>query len=305
MTVQHSRPILALGLRFAGASFLAGMLAMVKYASQGGVSLAEIAFWRQAVAIPILGAFLIATRQLGQLRTKRLPIHFRRSALGMAILVINFMSTILLPLAMATTLSFTAPLFVVVLSVLFLKETVGPWRWGAVLLGFVGVVIVAQPGAAGNENIPLLGAALALFTAFMVAIINFQIRDLARTETTIAMTFYFALFGAPLAGLFMPFYATAHNPEQWLLLLGIGLVGTACQLCISASLRFASVSRVIVMDYSAIVTASILGWLIWDQLPTLAMYLGAPLIIAAGIIIAWREHRLSKSTSPTSAAAID
>lgn len=303
--MQHHRPILALSLRLIAAGLLAALLATVKYAAERGISLAEMAFWRQAVTLPMLGGYLLVTGQLAKLRTRRATVHFRRSALGMGIMVCNFLTSILLPLSVATTLGFTTPLFVVILSALFLSERVGPWRWGAVALGFAGVVVIAQPGQAGSVDIPLLGAALGLFTAMMVAIINFQIRDLARTENTISMTFYFALFGTPIAAIFLPWGNMAHDLAGWLLLLAIGVIGTTCQLFIGASLRFAPVSTVIVMDYSAIVWAALYGWMIWDHLPTIATLLGAPLIIAAGIIIAWREHRLAKATSPSSPAALE
>lgn len=302
--MQQNRPLFALGLRLIAASLLASLVALVKYTAEQGIALPEIMFWRQVLTIPFLLVYLHFTHRLALLKTRRLPSHMRRAAMGMLIMGTNFLAAILLPLAVSTTLNFTTPLFAVILSALVLSERVGRWRWTAVALGFLGVLIIAQPGS-GNGDIPLAGAALALFSAFSVVIINFQIRDLARTEPSITIVFYFALFGTPLAAVFLPFFATSHDPRGWLLLLSIGTLGMIYQIFVSASLRFAPVSTVIVMDYGALIWASLYGWLIWDHLPTAATLIGAPLIIAAGLIIIWREHRLARQPTIVSTLPSD
>jgi len=208
------------------------------------------------------------------------------------------------------------------------------WRWSAVALGFVGILVIAQPG---GDHFPLYGALVALggafmvalisiqiadlnktdkpltivfyfalFTtpltgvlvalggAFMIALISIQIADLNRTEKPLTIVFYFALFSAPLAALSLPFVATAHDTQGWLLLLGIGLAGALGQLLLTAALRFGTVASVIVMDYSGLFWATLYGWLLFAMLPPASTWLGAPLIVAAGLIIAWREHRLAR-----------
>jgi drug/metabolite transporter (DMT)-like permease len=267
------------------------MFMIVKYAGESGVALPEIMFWRQAVCVPLLLGWLAMNGKLSMLRTQRLPTHARRAAVGMGGMVCNFGAAILLPLAEATTLGFTTPLFAVILTALVLREKVGPWRWLAVVLGFAGVLIIAQPG---HQPISLLGAAAGLGSGLLVAVVSFQIKDLARSEPPIAVVFYFAAFGSLLMAPLLPFVMTSHTAFQWLLLLGVGVIGTIAQLFLTASLRFGSVASVIVMDYSALIWATLYGWLIWDHLPPTATWLGAPAIIAAGITIAWREHKLGK-----------
>jgi drug/metabolite transporter (DMT)-like permease len=292
--VEHSeqRIVLALALRVAAAMALATLLALVKYAGESGIALPEIMFWRQAVSVPLLFGWLAATGGLSRLRTKRLGSHARRAAVGMTNMVFNFGAAILLPLAESTTLGFTTPLFAVVLAALVMREHIGPWRWLAVALGFAGVLVIARPG---GEPVPALGLAAGLAAAFLIAVINFQIRDLGRTEEPISIVFYFALFGAPMAAVALPFYMTAHGARQWLMLVAIGTLGTFAQLLLSASLRHGAVSRIVVMDYTALIWATLWGWLVWDRLPPAATWLGAPLIVAAGLTIAWREHRLSRA----------
>ncbi len=294
-----------MAMRLCAAAFLGAMLALIKYGAQQGLHLSEITFWRQAVTLPMLGGFLVLARQTAKLKTSRIGVHLRRAVFGMAIMATNFFATILLPLAVSTTLSFTTPLFVVIFSAFVLHERIGPWRWGAVVLGLVGVILIADPAGTQAEDISALGLAAGLFTAMMVVVISFQIRDLAQTENTIAMTFYFALFGAPIAALFLPYGNLAHTGAEWAILIGIGVLGTTCQMFLAMSLRFAPVSTVIVMDYSAIVWATLYGWLIWDHLPTAATIVGAPMIMAAGATIVWREARLSKQPSPSSPAVVD
>ncbi len=283
------RPFLALGLRIISAMLFATLLMLVKYASQSGVALPEIMFWRQAVSIPLILSYLALTGGLGRLRTTRLASHGRRAALGMTNMIFNFGAAILLLPAEATVLGFTTPLFAVVMAALVLREHIGPYRWVAVALGFVGVLVIAQPGGPVTSA---LGTGLGLTAAFFIAIINYQIRDLGRTEQPLVTAFYFAAFGAPMAALFLPFFYSSHSPEQWLVLIAIGLIGSVAQFLMAASLRYGAVASVIVMDYTALIWATLYGWAIWGELPTTAMWLGAPLIVAAGLVIAWREHKL-------------
>ncbi|MCW1427933.1 DMT family transporter [Novosphingobium sp. JCM 18896] len=285
------RPFLALGLRIVSAFLFATLLVLVKYASQSGVALPEIMFWRQAVSIPLILAGLAMTGGLHRLRTQRLASHGKRALLGMTNMIFNFGAAILLLPAEATVLGFTTPLFAVIMAALLWREHIGPYRWAAVALGFLGVLVIAQPG---GHVTSALGTGLGLLAAFFIAIINYQIRDLGRTEEPLATAFYFAAFGAPMAALALPFFYTPHSPEQWLVLVAIGLIGAVAQFLMAASLRFGAVTSVIVMDYTALIWATLYGWALWDELPSPMMWLGAPLIVAAGLIIAWREHRLGR-----------
>jgi len=287
------RPLLALIIRLGAIGALATMSALIKLASQRGIHLLEIMFWRQAITIPIALSWVMATGGIGMLATKRPGTHLIRGLYGTIGMVLNFGAVILLPLAEATTMSFTAPIWAVILSTLLLKEKVGIWRWSAVALGFVGVLVIAQPG---GGHIPLFGALVGIGGAFMVALISIQIADLNRTDQPLTIVFYFALFSAPLTAIALPFVATTHDWHGWLLLLGIGLAGSAGQLLLTAALRFGKVASVIVMDYSALFWATLYGSLLFGVLPPASTWLGVPLIVAAGLVIAWREHRLTRPT---------
>ena len=292
-TLARPRPLLALLIRLGAIAALATMAALIKLASERGIHLLEILFWRQAITIPVLLAYVSMSGGLAMLVTKRPGTHAVRATYGMIGMVLNFGGVILLPLAEATTMNFTAPIWAVILSTLLLKEKVGAWRWSAVLFGFGGVILIAQPG---SGHIPLFGALVALGGAFMIALISIQIADLNRTDKPLTIVFWFAAISTPVMALALPFVFRPHDTTGWLLLLAIGLAGTAGQLLLTAALRFGAIASVIVMDYSALFWATLYGLLFWQVLPPASTGLGAPLIIAAGLVIAWREHRLSRPT---------
>lgn len=288
---QPQRPLYALALRVAAVAAFGTMLMIIKYAGESGVAVPEIMFWRQAACLPVILMWMAATRQLHEFRTERIGSHAARALVGMTSMALTFTGTVLLPLAESTVLSFACPLFAVVLAGFFFKDKVGPWRWSAVLLGFAGVVIVAQPG---GEPVSHLGVAMMLTGAMMVAVINYLIRDLSKTESSVTIVFWFSLFGTVLMAPLQPFYMTGHDAWGWLVVLSLGVTGAMGQLLMTASLRHGSVASVIVVDYTQLIWATGFGWLVWDKLPTTALWLGAPLIIAAGAIIAFREQVLSR-----------
>jgi len=272
---------------------IAAMLLMVKLASQMGVHQGEIMFWRQFVPTLVLLGWLAATRGLHRLKTQRMGAHVRRSAMGMSGMILVFAAVAMLPLAESTTLSFTTPLFAVMLTPFVLGERVGPWRWSAVALGFVGVLVIAQPG---QSHLPLLGALVGLGAALSTAIVSFLLRGLGRTEEPISTVFWFSALGSLMVLPVLPFVIAPHTPMQWAVLVGCGLFGTFGQLLNTAALRLGQIASVIVMDYTMLIWAALFGWLLWDQLPSASTWLGAPLIVAAGLVIAWREHRLARQT---------
>jgi drug/metabolite transporter (DMT)-like permease len=140
----------------------------------------------------------------------------------------------------------------------------------------------------------LFGLVLGIGAAFMVALVSIQLRELGRTDEPGTVVFYFSAFSVPPLALFLFWTGVHHDLTGWLLLLGIGVFGLGAQICMTAALRLGSVSSVIVMDYSQLAWATLWGWLVFDHLPPASTWIGAPVIIAAGLIIAWREHVRSR-----------
>ena len=274
--------------RLAAMLSLAFMFAFVKLAGEQGVHVTESLFYRQLLAMPLI-CFLIWRSQDGwpSIISNKHGLHMLRSALGIFAMGLNFWAMTLLPLADATTISFTVPIFATLFAALVLREKVGIRRWTAILIGFVGVLIVVQPG---GSMIPAFGAAVALGGALVTAAVTMVIRMLGRTETSVVTIFWFSVYTLPALTVCAFIYGGGHDAKTWGYLLGIGIFGAIGQLCITQSLRFAPVSTIVPMDYSALIWATIFGIVLFGQYPGLSIWLGAPIIIGSGLFIAWREH---------------
>ena len=280
------RRLYALGLRLIAIFCLSSMGALIKLAEAEGAHFAEIIFWRQAAAIPIVLVWVMMAGSLATLRTARFRSHVSRTVFGLVGMVANFAAVIMLPLAEATTLSFTVPIFATIFAAVWLKEAVGWHRWGAVLAGFSGVLIVVGPGG----GFPVDGLAVGLFAAFMVAFVSILLRELGRTESAPTTVFWFSALSVPvLIGPWLV-HAQPHDAAGWALLVGIGLIGGIGQMALTAALRFAPVSTVVPMDYSSLVWSTLYGWLLFGVLPAASTWIGAPVIIVSGLYIVWREH---------------
>ena len=294
-SIARPRPLLALGVRLLAAFALATMGMLVKLAGTRGAHLIELIFWRQLLTVALLGAGLALTGKLALLRTKRLPAHARRAASGLFGMIFTYGAVLLLPLTEATTLGFTAPVFAVLIAIVLFRERIGPYRWGAVAMGFAGVTVVMQPFSGLHEGVTLAGVAVGLVAPFMVALISFQLQDLNTTENPWSIVFWFSALTTPIAAIALPFVMASHDPVTWALILGMGLVGAGAQMLLTTSLRFGSAAVILLMDYTALLWASFYGYTIFDRAAPASLWLGAPLIIAAGLLIAWRERQLARS----------
>jgi drug/metabolite transporter (DMT)-like permease len=294
-SIARPRPLLALGVRLMAAFALATMGMLVKLAGERGAHLIELIFWRQLLTLVLLGAGLALTGRLAMLKTQRLPAHARRALSGLFGMIFTYGAVLLLPLAEATTLGFTAPVFAVLIAIVLLHERIGPYRWAAVAMGFAGVIVVMQPFSGLHEGVTLAGVAVGLVAPFMVALISFQLQDLNTTENPWSIVFWFAALTTPIAALALPFVIAAHDPLTLALILGMGLVGAAAQMLLTTSLRFGSAAVILLMDYTALLWASVYGFFIFDRAAPASLWLGAPLIIAAGLLIAWRERQLARA----------
>ena len=282
-----------MGIRLITALVFATMAMLVKLASESGVHLVEMIFWRQAVTFVLIIAGFALLGRLASLRTKRLRGHGLRALLGGVGMFFTYGAVVLLPLAEATTLSYTAPFFAVVIAVTMFGEKVGLYRSAAVIIGFAGVMVIMQPGQ-GAEDITLWGVCVALIGAALVALISYQIQDLNQTENPWTIVFWFTALTAPLLLLLMPFFAAAHDAETWGIVLAMALCGALAQILLTASLRFGSAGMVLLMDYTSLLWATWYGYTVFEREPSPSLWLGAPLIIAAGLLIAWRERMLAK-----------
>ncbi len=284
------RVLRGLALRLLAIFFLSTMSALVKLAETRGASLPETMFYRQLCALPVVLAFVMAGPGLRSLRTTRFTRHLTRSMVGLVGMVFTFGAVLLLPLAEATTFQFTVPIFATILGALVLREATGWQRWGAVLVGFVGVLVVVQPGSA---HIPLFGAFVGLTAALFVALVAIALRQL-RDEPAGTTVFWFSVLTLPFIAIGYAFDLRSHDWLTWVNLIAIGVVGGMGQIALTAASRHAPVAAVVPMDYSGLIWATLYGFVLFGVLPTPMTWVGAPIIIASGLFIVWREHRLGR-----------
>ena len=256
-------------------------------------SVIEIAFYRNAIAIIpfLIMIFVFGRREIAALNSKPLLVGLR-GLLGTVSLTATFFAYSMLPMAETTALLFTASLYIPVLGVIFLREAVGPYRWTAVGVGFAGVLIMLRPGA----DVAALGVAVALGAAMLQAIMQVILRHLGRHERPETITFYFFLVGTLVTALALPFVAVTPTAEEIPLLFGTGISGVIAQLLLTIAFRNASAAIVTVFNYSGIVWAMLLGWLIFNDWPLPTVLLGAAIVIGSNVLIIWRESRVRKIT---------
>ncbi|MDF2095633.1 DMT family transporter [Aquibaculum arenosum] len=250
----------------------------------------QIIFLRNLIGIPMIVAVAVALRGRRVLRTRHLRLHALRGTLMMAGAYLYFTSLSFLPLAEATALIFAAPIFITALSVPLLGEAVGWRRWSAVLLGFIGVLIIVQPGGEAFQAASLLPVA----AAFLYAIFMMSARWLGSGESMWTMMLYVVLFpmiySAPFA---LQVWEPVHTPDLWFF-LAIAVCGNLGITLIGQAFRSAPAAVVAPFDYTALIWATGLGWLIWGDIPQSWTIVGALVIMISGIIIVLREAARGK-----------
>ena len=272
----------------AGAHFMFSIMVMLAKILSTNHSVIEIAFYRNLIgSLPFLFVvFALGRREILTLNTKPSLVAVR-AVLGSVSLVVTFFAFSLMPLADTTALLFTSSLFIPVLGVIVLKESVGPYRWAAVAVGFAGVIIMARP----TGDIYVLGIAVAMCAALLHATLQIMLRYLGRYESPETISFYFFAIGAILTAAAMPFVAVTPTVKEIPLLLGVGLSGAAAQWLLSVAYRNAPAAVVTVFNYTSIVWATLFGWMIWNEWPLPAVIAGATIVIASNLLIVWRESR--------------
>jgi len=290
--------VLGMGLRLISALSLALMFAGVKWAGQRGAGVVETLFYRQIGSVVCAATFVALGPGFASLRTRRFKAHALRMAIGVVAMLLNFAMVMLLPLAEATAIGFSVPIFATLLAAAVLGEPTGKWRWGAVIVGFIGVLVIVQPG---SGHVSAYGGAVAIGAAVSTACATIAIRHLGATEAVATTVFWFGVTSLVPLGLAMPFVAHTHDASTFAAIAGLSLAGGIAQLALTGALRLAPVSLVMPMDYSSLLWATLLGMFIFNQEPSHWTWLGAPIVIGAGLVILWREHRLRIAGSAVAA----
>ncbi len=255
--------------------------------------LGQVIFFRGFFGL-VLYYFVIPKERLKDFYlTKRPMLHFSRCFFGLMALLSIFTALRNLPLATVVSISFAAPIFTTIFSIFFLSEKVGYFRWLAVFVGFVGIIIISEPGLS-SLNVYYIFPVIFVLGMSYVAI---SIRQLSSTEPVWLISLYFSA-AITLAGLFtIPYGWVMPNLTDLILLSLIGIFGGVANLWLSQSYKFSEVSLVTPLKYLALVFAIIFGYFIWDEIPTIKTLVGATLVITSSVIIFRREILLKKQIS--------
>ena len=217
--------------------------------------------------------------------TERSKEHLFRCLMGLMALIAIVVALRELPLAVVVSLSYAAPLFITVLSIFLLSEKVGIFRWLAVIIGFVGVIIIAEPGFKGMNYLYFLPLIFCIGMAF----VTITIRKLSTTEPIWLISIFFTIT-ISIAGLFtIPLGWKMPNFQDFILLALIGVTGGSANLFLTQSYKLSEVSLVAPLKYLALVFAIFFGYFIWNEIPTIKTLIGASLVVLASLIIFRRE----------------
>jgi drug/metabolite transporter (DMT)-like permease len=284
-----------------GILFMIG--ATVMFAASSAVSkwlvarypIGEVLFTRTAIALIACALFILPYAGLAVFRTHRLRHHALRSlsqAFSQTFLLIAFS---LMPLAGAIAINFSAPLFATLASALLLKEPVGAARWAALLVGFCGVLIVAEPGAGTFE----IGALFALANAVLYGSVTVAVRGMSATESTETLTLYQLVMLTACFALLLPLGWITPTPFDAAWMVFNGVSNAVGQYWWTRALHLAPASAVSPFYYLSLIWASILGFAIWDEVPTVALVIGSAIVVASGLFLLWRESSARRALART------
>lgn len=297
-----ARPLKGIAFKIAATFSFFLMVSCIKLVSEA-VPITQVVFARNLFGmIPILLMMGYNGQLLTAPLTKRPGTHISRAVIGVSAMMCNFIALTLIPLPDATAIGFAIPLIVVVLAALVLKETVRIYRWSAVAVGFVGVIITVLPHigqGSGDTFSQNLGVTMAFASAFLSAFAMITVRKLCETERTSTIVFWFTMASTVMSFLTLPvgwiYPEIAWSQPNWLdmlYLIGVGVFGGIGQLLLTQSYRFADASTIAPFDYVNMVWAILFGYLIFSEVPTPEVLIGSAIVIAAGIFVIYRERQL-------------
>lgn len=290
--MTHDRPFLGIACKLLATVLFAILFAAVRWLGPY-FPVGEMVFFRGLIgAITVIFAALLVGGP-ALLVTNNIRSHALRSSAGTIAMFCNFAAYTLLPLADATAIGFAAPLFVVIMAALILAERVHIYRWSAVIIGFLGVVLIAGPEA-GLSRSGLYGALFALGGAGLQGAAMILIRRMSAYEHSITIAFYFMLTSAVVSLLTVWFGWKFPTGRELAVLLLAGLAGGIGQIFLSFSYRYSEASVLAPFDYAAMIWAVILGYLVFGELPAPQVFGGGAIVISSGLLILWRERLIGK-----------
>lgn len=280
-------------LMLAATALFTFMGALVKLVGER-IPFPEIMFFRSVLALPVV---LLIVWRMGQgfhIATQRFPQHVLRAMTGTLAMGCSFFALTVLPLAEQTALTFTTPLFVTLLAIPFLGEKVGLHRFGAVVVGFLGILVIALGKGAFQGSVEtwvVIGMAVAVLHGVFSAMTTLLVRSLSATERSTTIVIWQSLLMTAFTGITLPFLWVTPNATEFWLLIAVGVVGGVAQVMLTEAFASAQVSSLGAYSYTGILWAVLLGWIFFGDAPGVATFIGAGLIVLASLYILHREIR--------------
>ncbi len=252
----------------------------------------QIVFFRCVLALPFIVILIIQAGGIQIVRTQQSGVHFLRAFCGVLSMALAFWGFSQMRLADAIAILFAAPILMTALSVPLLRERVGPRRWAAVFVGFIGVMVVVNPGGGVFD----WAAIVVLIAAALMALAMIIIRKLAATESAVSITFWFTVAGCIFGTIWVMIegWVPPVSLRDWGLLVSVGLLGSVAQYLMTVSFRHAEVALLAPLEYMSIFWTTLLAYWIWAEIPTFRVFVGAGIVIASGLYIVHRETRVAK-----------
>ncbi len=298
MDSEQINPMKGIALKVLSVLVFVCMATFIKAAGTE-IATGQITFYRSAFAmVPILAYLAFKGHLRTAFQTNDIIGHLTRGFIGILAMSFGFYGLVHLPLPEAIAIGYAMPLLAVVFAALFLKETVRLYRWSAVLVGLLGVMIITWPrltvlGDGGAANAAAaLGALSVLLSAALGAIAMVLVRKLVQKERTHTIVLYFSLSASCFSLLTLPF---GWEPLPWstfMLLMAAGFCGGIAQILLTQSYRYADMSTIAPFEYTSILLGMAIGYVLFDEVPTGVMLIGTSIVVGAGIFIIFREHRL-------------
>lgn len=295
-------PTRAIILKLASVAIFVGMQSLIK-ATSDHIPPGQAVFFRSFFAIPVIVAWLSHQGLLATgLKTRNPMGHLWRGLVGTSAMGLSFAGLGLLPLPEVTAIQYAAPILTVIFAAMFLGEQVRAFRLAAVGLGMVGVLVILSPRLTALSDgdvgsIEALGAVLVLMSATLAALAKIFVRKLVATEHPATIVFYFSLTATCLSLLTLPFGWVVPTLRETLFLVLAGFAGGVAQGLLTTAFRHADASLIAPFDYASMLLALTIGYFVFSEVPTAMTLTGAALVVAAGILIIWRERQLGLERS--------
>ena len=280
-----SAPLIAISLMIISGLFFVLMHSAVKYLSKE-VHIFEIAFFRCALVIFVLGPIII---QQGKtiFKTRQPKMQFLRIITNSVAMLCFFYGISTTPLAQLTTLGFTVPIFATILAVIFMKEKIRLRRTTALIIGFIGTIVVMRPDISIE-----LGALLIIFSSFLWSICLIFIKKLTQTDSAVTISLYFGIGMIPATFILAFPVMEAIDMRQFTILVFIAVTGTLAQTIMNTALKKGELALLLPFDFLRLIWSVLIGYVLFAEEPTFTLWIGGFLIIGSTTYIAWREAKL-------------